>query len=159
MIMQIGVFATINRILSMSSVTISTGISLSNSIAFPVGFETGGYNIIFDQNSTSTISHIINVDDYPFVVEAFGLVTGENVEVWQVGGPGPGTWFSPLVINNKPVVLTTNDNKLSLDVSGRYQFRLSSDSHDVDIVVGSVYVVGHEANVASQLVGLGKYVI
>jgi hypothetical protein len=131
---------------------ITTGIPITYPIAFPTGQEPGSYNVLFDNKSTSNVSHTITVEESPFVVEAFGLTANESVEVWCVGGPGPGTWFMPLYVNGNKVVLTNTDNKLSLDVSGRYQFRLNGQ-------LGSVYVVGHDANVASSLVGLGKYVV
>ena len=132
---------------------ISTGIRLGDVIPFAPGFESGSYNILFDPSSSSTISHIITVDLYPFVVEAFGLVNAEVVEVWSVGGHGSGQWFNPLYINGNKAQLTATDNKLSIDASGRYEFRLTAGG------LGTVYVVGHDANVASPFVGLGKYVV
>lgn len=134
------------------SFLISTGTPLNGFVAFPPGEESGSYNILFDQNSSSAISHTIVVHEHPFVVEAFGLTSLESVQVWSVGGPGAGTWFNQLYINAKPVVLTSTDNKLSLDVSGRYQFRFIGQ-------LGTVFVAGHDANVASNLAGLGKYVV
>ena len=136
----------------MASALISTGIPISGNVAFPSGEESGSYNIIFDQNSSNAVSHTIVVDEHPFVVEASGLTTGEHVEVWTVSGPGAGTWFNPLYLAGNQVLLTPTDNKLSLDMSGRYQFRLVGQ-------LGSVYVVGHDANVSSPLVGLGKFTI
>lgn len=132
---------------------ISTGIPLGSVIPFAPGFESGSYNILFDPSSSSTTSHTITVDEHPFVVEAFGLTGSEVVEVWSVGGHGSGQWFNLVYINGKQVKLTATDNKLSLDASGRYQFRLTAGG------LGSVYVVGHDANVASPFVGFGKYVV
>ncbi len=132
---------------------ISTGIRLGDVIPFAPGFESGSYNILFDPSSASTTSHTITVDEHPFVIEAFGLVSAEVVEVWSVGGRGAGQWFSPLYVNAKQVKLTATDNKLSLDVSGRYQFRLTAGG------LGTVYVVGHDANVASPFAGFGKFVV
>jgi hypothetical protein len=132
---------------------ISTGIQLGNVIPFAPGFESGSYNILFDTTSSSTTSHIITVDENPFMVEAFGLVDSEVVEIWSVGGTGSGQWFSPLYIHGNKAQLTATDNKISIDASGRYQFRLTAGG------LGTVFVVGHDANVASNLVGLGKYVV
>jgi len=131
---------------------IVTGIAL-NPIAFAPGFESGSYNILFNASSSSTTSHIITVDENPFVVQAFGLVDAEVVEIWCVGGTGNGQWFTPLYIHGNLARLTATDNKLSVDASGRYQFRLTSGG------LGTVFVIGHDANVASNFVGLGKYVV
>lgn len=131
---------------------ISTGIALGPPIPYAPGFENGSYNVLFDASSDSLVSHIITVDENPFVVEAFGLVAPEVVQIWTVGGYGSGQYFSQLYINGQIAQLTSTNNKISLDVSGRYQFRLTGG-------LGTVYVAGHDANVASSLVGLGQYVI
>ncbi len=132
--------------------SISTGIAITNILAFPTGEECGSYNVLFDPSTSSAISHTITVEEHPFVVEAYGLTGTESVDVWTVAGPGAGLWFSPLFLSGKQVRLTSTDNKLSLDVSGRYQFRLNGQ-------LGTVYVVGHDANVSSSLVGLGKFTV
>jgi hypothetical protein len=132
---------------------IQTGVALYPSIPFAPGLESGNYFILFDAHSASTTSHIIVVDESPFVVEAYGLTGGETVQVWNVGGSGVGQWFSQLYLKGVPVLLTPTDNKLSLDVSGRYQFRLNGGG------LGTVFVIGQNANVASNLVGLGKFIV
>lgn len=129
--------------------SISTGIPLVN-IAFAPGYESRNYNVLFDANSANTTSHIITVDENPFVIEAFGLINTEQVEVWQVGGTGSGQYFNPLYVRGTKAVLSATNTKLSIDVSGRYQFRLVNGG------LGTVYVAGHDANVASELMGLGK---
>lgn len=128
---------------------IQTGIAI-NLIAFAPGFENRSYNILFDSNSDSTTSHVITVDENPFVIEAFNLSGSEQVEVWQVGGTGGGQYFNPLYVRGTKAVLSATNTKLSIDVSGRYQFRLANGG------LGTVYVAGHDANVASELMGLGK---
>lgn len=131
---------------------IRTGILLANPIPWAPGFENNSYNVLFDSNSSSTTSHIIQVDESPFIVEAWNLVSPEEVQVWSVGGPGAGLYFTQVYIDGNPVKLTATDNKLVLDVAGRYQFRLANGG------LGTVHVAGFDADVASSRVGLGKFV-
>ncbi len=126
---------------------ISTGIALGNPIPWAPGFE-GDYNILFDSASSSTISHTIQVDARPFVVQAWGLVAPEVVEVWAVGGPGAGLYFSQIFVNGSLLELTATKNKLVLDVAGRYQFRLTNGG------LGTVYVAGFDADLASSNIGI-----
>lgn len=128
---------------------ISTGIALTL-IPFAPGFENRSYNVLFNADSDNTTSHIITVDENPFVIEAFGLVDTEQVEVWQVGGTGVGQYFNPLYVRGTKAVLSATNTKLVIDVSGRYEFRLVNGG------LGTVFVAGHDANVASELMGLGK---
>ena len=127
-------------------------ISTGTQLALPE-LDNGSYNTLFDSSSSSIISHIITVDSSPFIVEAYNLTGDEVVEVWSVGGIGAGQFFDPVYIKGFQVKLTSTDNKLSIDASGRYQFRLTNGG------LGTVHVIGHDANIASNLVGLGKYVI
>ena len=132
--------------------SIRTGILLANPIPWGPGFEDGSYNVLFDAASSSTISHTIQVDERPFVVQAWGLVNDEEVQVWAVGGPGAGLYFSQVFINGIAVALTAIDNRFVLDIAGRYQFRLVNGG------LGTVYVAGNEIEVTSEKVGFSKYV-
>lgn len=144
---------------------IKTGVALAPGVVnYGPGCESGDYYTIFSPQSASAVSHIITVDEFPFVVEAFGLTTNESVEVWTVGGRGGGAWFDPLYLSGKKVMLTPTDNKLSLDVSGRYQFRFNDGSGVPPAQLptsptSQIFVVGHNSNIASSLVGLGKFTI
>ena len=129
---------------------IRTGILLTNPIWGPGQEDNGSYNVLFDAKSSSPISHTIQVDESPFVVQAWGLTGIEEVQVWSVGGPGAGLFYTQVYIHGQPVKLTATNNKLVLDVAGRYQFRLVNGG------LGTVYVAGFDAMLASNKVGLGN---
>ncbi len=132
---------------------IQTGTQLVNSIPWGPGNEdNGSYNIIFSPISSSTTSHTIQVDENPFIVQAWGLVSSEEVQVWSVGGLGAGQYFSQIYMNGSAVKLTATDNKFVIDVAGRYQFRLANGG------LGTVYVAGFDSSNVAAAAGFGKYV-
>ena len=132
--------------------SIRTGILLANPIPWGPGFEDGSYNVLFDAASSSTISHTIQVDDRPFVIQAWNLVDPEEVQIWAVGGPGAGLYFSQVTHHNGAMVLTPLNNRIVIDVPGRYQFRLGDGSG-----LGTVYVAGFDAEIGStSQLAMGK---
>lgn len=112
-------------------------------IAYAPGYEVDDYNVIFSGISASATSHEVSVFQNPFVVTAYGLITGEKVEVWRIFGRGAGTSTELVVINGRPVQLTPTNNLLVLDISGRYLFKLTGR-------LGLVTVAGHYATVVNK---------
>lgn len=107
-------------------------------------------NVFFDPDSTSLVSHTLTVNDRPYVVRAFGL-TNAAIEVLIVSGTGSGTVDEPMYLNGTAITLSSTNNVLVLDITGRYRFRLSGQ-------LGEVTLVGHESDVPCFSYGLGKLV-
>lgn len=129
-----------------------TGISTGTLLApvFGQGQEESSYNILFDTNSTSTTSHTLQVDDKAFVVQAYGLGVGQAVELWMVTGIGGNTISNKVFVAGTQVKLTSTNTVMTLDLSGRYQFRLTGGG------LGDVHVVGFDIAVRPQHMGLGS---
>ena len=130
---------------------ISTGIPLFNSPVDPQGTENKSYNVIFNSQSTSLTSHVIDVSETALVVKAYGL-TSETVTVNTVSYDGLSVLTAPMKINSKTVELSANNNVLVLDISGRYSFTLSAS-------LGVVSVVCHDSGMSYWSYGLSDFAL
>lgn len=104
------------------------------------------YNVLFDQRSTMTVSHTVDVAPCEAIqFSTFGLPDGAKLEVHRVfrtggampdgagcicdyesGSPVSVAASEPLKIDCKPVVLDNCNNVLYLTVAGSYMLKLNS---------------------------------
>lgn len=86
----------------------------------PSGVQNQNGNLLQQDGWTD----IIEIIDRPWVFNAFGLGVGEHIEVWTTYGYGGSYRQEPFLIDDVPVWLTTDNNSIRLQVSGRYRFKL-----------------------------------
>lgn len=98
-------------------------------------------NALFDANSTSEWSKVIEVISRATVIQAFGLVDTTEVQIYNVYGNGGTEQTTPFRINAASRNLDQDNNTTILDSTGRYKFRLTAD-------IGDVYVVAMPQGVA-----------
>lgn len=129
---------------------ISTGIPLFNTPVDAPNTENQSYNVLFGPNSTTLISHTIDVAETSIVVKAYGFTGNETITVNTVSTNGIATMTEPMVLNGKTVQLSATNNTLVLDISGRYVFVLSAG-------LGAVNCVFHESPLGLWAYGLGAF--
>jgi hypothetical protein len=130
---------------------IVTGIPQFNAPSDPQGTENQGPNVIFNSNSTSTTSHVIDIAESPIVIRAFNLTSGQTITVNMVSFDGIATQTAPLVLNGHTVELSTTNNCFVLNMSGRFQFVLSGG-------LGTVSCVWHGSPNSNWSYGLAQLV-
>jgi hypothetical protein len=130
---------------------IITGIPAFNAPSDPQGTENQSANVIFNGNSASTTSHIIDVSEAPIVIRAFGLSGAETITVNMVSNDGISTQTTPLVLNSKTVQLSVDNNCFVLNMSGRFVFTLSGG-------LGTVSCVYHVSPTSNWSYGLAELV-
>lgn len=80
--------------------------------------------LIFGAESTSNLSHIVQVETDPIVVRAYNLTDGDEVLVEMVDGEGAGRMFAPFCPFDGQATLTARRNVLPIGIPGRYRFVL-----------------------------------
>lgn len=104
-------------------------ISPSPLFANPASQDVGkvkGANILFNADSTSTTSHVVEVGQTAIVIKAFNLSGSQTISINMIGDDGITTVMTPLVLNGKLVQLSTSNVSLVLDLPGRYTFSLNN---------------------------------
>lgn len=84
-----------------------------------------GYNILFNANSTSGISHVVEILQTPIVVRAFGLTGDKKITIAMKDNDGISDTFGPLTLNSKAVALDVNNTSIVIDLPGKFVFVLS----------------------------------
>lgn len=80
--------------------------------------------LIFGAESTSNLSHVVQVETDPIVVRAYNLTDGDEVLVEMVDGEGAGRMFAPFCPFDGQSSLTARRNVLPIGIPGRYRFVL-----------------------------------
>lgn len=80
--------------------------------------------LIFGPESTSNLSHVVQVESDPIVVRAYNLTDGDEVLVEMVDGEGAGRMFAPFCPFDGQSALTARRNVLPIGIPGRYRFVL-----------------------------------
>lgn len=100
-------------------------------------------NVLFDANSMSNYSHIIQIDDEPVIVRGHHMDIGDEVLVEIVDGSGGGEHFSSYQRKGKQVKLTHKCNVIALSIPGRYRFKLVGS-------LGTVFVNSYKASMSHE---------
>lgn len=124
------------------------------------GQENAKYNVLFDESSTESTSHVFVVDNNFVRVAAFNLAPGDVVTIEQVTGLAAGDKVADYAPIHGPVKLYWNsatDQRTSyiLERAGRYRAKLSSG-------VGLVHVYAIQyfiENEASQDIADALYAV
>lgn len=104
-------------------------------------------NTFFDESSTSVHSHIFNVENNFYRLQAFNLSGAETVTLEQVTNSGtPGQVIAPYAPVNGPVTLTINRTSYIIERPGNYRLTLSGGGLGVVKVVGFRYAMENEAS-------------
>lgn len=106
------------------------------------GQQNQTFSIYFNHNSTSFISHDIQVDNDFFRIMAFNLGTGESVTIEQV--TGDGAYISDYAPIDNAVQLTPQRTSYVIERPGRYRMRLNAALGHV-LVVGFRYAMENES--------------
>lgn len=113
---------------------IVTGIPLFNGPVDPQGTENQPYNVIFNAASTSLTSATKDLSEGVMVVRAFGLSGDQTITVNMVSDDGISTLSEPLVLASTQIQLSTANNCVVIDMSGKYNFTLSGGLGTVSCV-------------------------
>lgn len=97
---------------------------IGGSVGMPSGAQANRPNLFLDNANAGTTSHIIEVENRPWIFNAYGLSAGNRIDVYQVYGSGPTYRENIYLLDGKAITLTEESNAARLDVSGRYRFKL-----------------------------------
>ena len=100
-------------------------------------------NDLFNADSQTYFSAVIQVDDEPVIVRAHHLEAGDEVLVDIVDGKGGGTHYTPYMRAGHQVKLTSKCNVTALSVPGRYRFELKGE-------LGASHVVYFKASMTHE---------
>jgi hypothetical protein len=103
---------------------IVSGVPLFSGTVDGPSAEGKSYNVLFNARSINTTSHVVEVNQNAIVVRAFNLQAGQFIQVDMIGNDGVTTVTTSLVLNAKPVKLTTDNTAIVIDLPGKYQFHL-----------------------------------
>lgn len=87
------------------------------------GNERQPFSMVFSPASTSQFSQNINVDREPVKVVAFGLRQDEFIEILHLAGEMSGSAFEAYKPFDGALVITSEQNEVTLARSGRYRLR------------------------------------
>jgi hypothetical protein len=131
---------------------ISTGIPIFNTPIDPQGTENQPPNAIFHTGSKNLMSHIIDVSETAIIVKAYGFVNdASTITVCTVTTERDGlNYAAPMVLNGRHVQLSTRNNILVIDMTGKYTFQLSDG-------LGVTTCAYHESGLGLWSFGLNAY--
>src|SRR6188768_4225235 len=133
---------------------ISTGIPIFNTPVDPQGTENQSPNAIFHTGSKSLMSHIIDVSETCIIVKAYGFLNdASTITVCTVTTEKDGlNYAAPMVLNGRHVQLSTRNNVLVIDMTGKYAFILSDG-------LGVTTCAYHESGLGLWSFGLSAYAV
>ncbi|MBB5448213.1 MULTISPECIES: hypothetical protein [unclassified Paraburkholderia] len=106
------------------------------------GGDAARAGLIFGAESSSNLSHVVQVENDPIVVRAYNLTDGDVVLVEMVDGDGAGRMFAPFCPFDGQSALTARRNVLPIGIPGRYRFVLQRTDGDPP-ALGLVVVRAH----------------
>ncbi len=115
----------------------------------PSGAQANRPNLFLDGKTPRNKSHIIEVQDVAWVFNAYGLQPGEYIETLAVYGSGPDYREELYIHNGSAKELTAERNAISLDVSGRYRFKLVGDPEG-KVLVGNPTILSTVAEGSTE---------
>ena len=129
---------------------VNTGVPLQGGTVNAPGYEQQSANTFFDSQSTSGISHLIDITEIPYYIKAFGLDDAGFVQVVKCTKTPTGELQEDLQLGGVFVALIKANTMLVIDIPGLYRLKTAS--------VGTVTVVGGPTNMSYNSFGLKAFV-
>ena len=137
-------------------------VELGTVVEQPSGAQANRPNLfIGDNGQLSDESKTIEIINNAWIFNAYGLVAGEELTVWQIYDKGLEHKEEIFRFNGGQIVLTTSRNAVKLNKSGRYKFRKTGNLSSEAILVGNPTATTSvdELDIGSEgIVVLGSYV-
>lgn len=105
-------------------------------------------SVFFDATSVTNYSFTFDVNDQPWYLQAFNLAENDTVTVQMVSGSGSGVFFGDLYQIGILVQLTATNNKIRVDMPGRYRLVFGGDA------VNAIRVTGFPATMTQESIGV-----
>lgn len=107
---------------------------IGGDVGMPSGAQANRPNVFLDNAFPETTSNVIEIEERPWVFNAYGLGPDNRIEVYQVYGSGPTYREEVYRLDGQAITLTQDSNAAKLEVSGRYRFKLSGIGGGVTLI-------------------------